>query len=104
LFALSEFSDWLHKVNGATQLNPWRDATKYEERLNWMALINKSHRSFLGHLDSNLKMSETAKKARSIKQRRAPSGDSGGVKFFPEDRISDLLKTTCVITFLINSS
>lgn len=39
-----------------------REATKYEERLNWMALINISHRSFLGHLDSNLKMSETAKR------------------------------------------
>jgi hypothetical protein len=91
LFSLSEFSDWLHKEYGATQLNPWREATNYEERLNWMAQINKSHRSFLGHLDSNLKMSETAKKARSIKQRRVPSGDSGAVKFFPEDKISDLL-------------
>lgn len=91
LFSLSEFSDWLHKEYGVVQLNPWRDATKYEERLNWMALINKSHHSFLGHLDSSLNMSETARKARSIKQRRAPSGDYGGAKAFPEDKIHDLL-------------
>ncbi len=90
LFALSEFSDWIHKEYGAVQLNPWRDATKYEERLNWMALINKSYRSFLGHLDSSLKISETAKKVRNVKKRQVPSGDFGGVKAFPEDRIHDL--------------
>ncbi len=91
LFALTEFSDWLHKEYGAVQLNPWRDATKFEERLNWMALINKSHRCFLGHLDSASKMSEIAKKARNIKHRRTPSGDYGGAKTFPEDKIYDLL-------------
>lgn len=91
LFALTNFSDWLHDEYGAIQLNPWRNATKYEERLNWMALINKSDHSFLGHLDSASKMSETAKKARSIMQRRTPTGDYGGAKAFPEDKIYDLL-------------
>ena len=56
-----------------------------------MALINKSHRSFLGHLDSSSNMTETAKNARNIKQRRTPSGDSAGAKTFPEDKIYDLL-------------
>jgi hypothetical protein len=91
LYGLSEFSDWLHKKYGAVQLNPWRDATKYEERLNWAALTNKSQRSFLGHLDSAKEMSETAKKARNIMQRRTPSGDYGDVPAFPEDKIYDLL-------------
>lgn len=91
LFTLSEFSDWLHKEYGATQLNPWREATRYEERLNWMALTHKSHRSFLGHLDSASEISETAKRARSVKLRRAHSGDYGAVKSFPEYKIHELL-------------
>lgn len=91
LYALSEFSDWLHKEYGAAQLNPWREATKYEERLNWMAKINKSHHSFLGHLDSSLKMTETAKNARDVRQRKNPSGYYGGAKTFPEDKINVLL-------------
>ncbi|MED4225952.1 gamma-mobile-trio recombinase GmtY [Neobacillus cucumis] len=91
LSKLNGFSDWLHKEYGALQLNPWRNATKYEERLNWAALINKSHRSFLGHLDSALKMSATAKRARNIMQKRTPSGDYGDVPAFPEDKIYDLL-------------
>lgn len=91
LFKLSEYSDWLNKEYGTVQLNPWKEATKYEEKLNWMALINKSHYSFLGHLDSLLNMSETAKKARNIKQRRVPLGDYGVPKAFPEDKIHILL-------------
>ncbi len=91
LYKLSEYSDWLNREYGTIQLNPWREATKYEERLNWMAIINKSQYSFLGHLDSWLNMSETAKKARDINQKRVPSGDYGIPKVFPEDKIHDLL-------------
>lgn len=90
LYALNEFSDWLYKY-GAVPLNPWRDATKYEERLNWMALINKSSQSFLGHLDSALDIAETAKKARSVRRRSVPVGDNAAPKVFPEDKMHYLL-------------
>lgn len=88
---LSEYSDWMHTEYGTLPLNPWRKATKYEERLNWAAQINKSHKSFLGHLDSTLKMSETARRARSVMLRRAPSSDGSPPKIFPEDKIHNLL-------------
>lgn len=91
LYLLNEYSDWMHDKYGTVQLNPWRKATRYEERLNWAALINKSNKSFLGHLDSALEMTETAKKARSVVQKRTPSGARGPAKVFPEDRIHDLL-------------
>lgn len=91
LYALSQFSDWMVINYGSKPLNPWREATSYEERLNWMALNNKSNKSFLGHLDSSLKMSETAKNARNVMQRRTPSGYKGEVKAFPEDKINELL-------------
>lgn len=91
LMVLSEFSDWMHKEFGSIPLNPWREATTYEERLNWAALINKSNRSFLGHLSDPDKMADVAKKARNVIQRRIPTGDHGNVKAFPEDKIHDLL-------------
>jgi hypothetical protein len=91
LTMLSEFSDWMHKKYGAVPLNPWRDATVSEQRLNWAAFINKTHRSFLGHLDSYVDAAEAAKKARNARQRRIPEGDSGGTKAFPDDRFMELL-------------
>lgn len=51
LSSLSDFSDWLYINYKTEQLNPWREATRYEERLKYMSLINRSERSFLGHLD-----------------------------------------------------
>ena len=91
LDALSNFSDWMHKEYGTVQLNPWREATSYEMQLNWAALIHKSNRSFLGHLSDPDKMTEAAKNTRNIRQRRAPSGNYGDTKAFPEDKIFDLL-------------
>ncbi len=64
LSALNGLSDWLYEEYGAVQLNPWRKATRYEERLNWMAQINKNQNSFLGHLNDVHEISETAKLAR----------------------------------------
>lgn len=91
LSALNGFSDWLYKEYGAIQLNPWREATRYEERLNWMAQINKSQNSFLGHLDDVLEMSETAKLARNVVRRRTPYASKGNTKAFPENKIHELL-------------
>lgn len=90
LYELSTFSDWMHKEYGTNPLNPWREATKYEERLNWAAYIHKSYNSFLGHLDNLNEIPETAKRAREVMKRKTPSGDRQ-VKFFPEDKISELL-------------
>lgn len=91
LSQLNQFSDWMVVNYNSKPLNPWREATSYEERLNWMAINNKSNKSFLGHLDSSLKMSDTARQARNIMQRKTPSGDKVEVKAFPEDKIHELL-------------
>ncbi|MCW5300341.1 site-specific integrase [Herbaspirillum lusitanum] len=88
---LSEFSDWMHREYGTTPLNPWREATACEQRLNWAAFINKSERSFLGHLDSYADAAQTAKQARDTLQRKTPQGQHGGTKAFPDDRFMDLL-------------
>lgn len=89
--SLSSFSDWLYEEYGAVQLNPWRKATKYEEKLNWMAQIHKSHHNFLGHLDNAIEISETAKRARNVIRPRGIYSAIGNTKAFPEDKIHELL-------------
>lgn len=91
LNGLSEFSEWMHDELGVQPLNPWREATSYEQRLNWAAAIQKSKKSFLGHLDSRTKISTAAKQARQIRHRRIPSGDPGNTKAFPDDQFMKLL-------------
>ncbi|MFZ0577044.1 MAG: site-specific integrase, partial [Psychrobacillus psychrotolerans] len=91
LSALNGLSDWLYEEYGAVQLNPWRKATRYEERLNWMAQINKSQNSFLGHLNDVHEISETAKLARNVVRRRNPYSSKGDTKAFSENEIHNLL-------------
>ena len=88
---LTQFSDWMAERLGATQLNPWREATRYEEMLNWAAYHQKHSRCFLAHTWSREKASETAKRARNTLLKRNLTIDHEGVKFFPDDRIMDLL-------------
>lgn len=92
LTSLSDFSDWLYKNYRTEQLNPWREATRYEERLKWMALINRSERSFLGHLDDVYNISETAKIVRNVISHRTPYAVRNGSKIFPEEHIEKLLR------------
>lgn len=91
LTALNGFSDWLCQEYGAVQLNPWREATKYEEYLNWMAQINKSQHSFLGHLNDIHDISETARLVRNVVNKRKPFAAKGNTKAFPEEKIHELL-------------
>jgi hypothetical protein len=91
LHSLSVFSDWLSKKDGAEPLNPWREATAHEARLNWAAFVNKSQRSFLNHLDSYGDAAQVAKQARNTSQRRTPTGSYGETKAFPDDRFMELL-------------
>lgn len=91
LMELSYYSDWMHKEYGTLPLNPWREATNYEERLKWIAIINKNEFSFLGHTADYTKMSEIAKRVRNVVERKTPVGEHGEVKFFPEDKINELL-------------
>lgn len=88
---LSAFSDWMAGRLGTRPLNPWREATRFEEMLNWAAYHQKHHRAFLGHVWDNARASSTAKLAKSTLLKRSPVIDHDGVKHFPEERIADLL-------------
>lgn len=63
---VTHFTDWLAIVNEEKklQLNPWRDATQHEQRLNWAAYEHRRHNAFLSHLWGTNK---GAKKSRSVR-------------------------------------
>lgn len=88
---LSEFSDWLAERSGATPLNPLRPASRYEEMLNWAAYYQRHNRAFLAHTWSRDKAYGTARETRQIQLRHFPTTIHSDVKFFPENKIGDLL-------------
>lgn len=89
---LSEFSDWLHEEYGAVQLNPWREATAFEQRLKYMAKVNKEQNSFLAHLNDIHDTSQASLNVRNFINKRGSSPSSFiDVKSFPEDQIDNLL-------------
>jgi hypothetical protein len=88
---LSKFSDWLANEQGTKHLNPWRQATRAEEQLAWAAWHHSRNRAFLSHAMSvdfaRLKVSQ----ARTVMLKRTPVIDHEPVKYFPADRMQDLL-------------
>ncbi|NDV13811.1 gamma-mobile-trio recombinase GmtY [Crenobacter caeni] len=88
---LSKFSDWMAQEQGTQPLNPWRQATRAEEQLAWAAWQHQKNRAFLGHtmrIDvAALKVSQ----ARSVLLKRNPVIVHEPVKYFPADRMVDLL-------------
>ncbi len=89
---ISEFSDWLYKKYDAIQLNPWTDTTTFEQRLKYMAKINKEHYSFLSHLNDIHDISQTSLNTRNFINKKNLSHSSfSDIKSFPENQIDNLL-------------
>ena len=88
---LSKFSDWMAQEQGTKELNPWRQATRAEEQLAWAAWQHQKNRSFLAHTMDIDAAALKVSRARSVLLKRTPVIDREPVKFFPEDRMADLL-------------
>jgi hypothetical protein len=91
LSMLSGFSDDLVVSNRGVPLNPWVEATAFEQMVKWAAWTNKSERSFLGHLDKYSKATDVVNLARQMKLPTTPKGDTAEKKAFPDKRLEDLL-------------
>ena len=88
---LNDFSDWVYQEYGKIHLNPWIKATSYEERINWLAHINKNKHSFLSHLNTSSDESMTSHNVRSVLIKdRIVSYESEKISF-PEYMIFELL-------------
>ncbi len=88
---ISKFSDWLAQEQGTKQLNPWRQATRAEEQLAWAAWHHQSSRAFLSHIMSVDTAMLKVSQARTVLLKKTPVIDHEPVKFFPADRMQDLL-------------
>ncbi|MGU1101188.1 gamma-mobile-trio recombinase GmtY [Pseudomonas aeruginosa] len=81
---ITQFSEWLSASAGSTslQLNPWRQATTHEQRLDWAAYCHKRDNAFLAHLWRGQFMSG---QSREIRKKSLPVNRLGPAKSFPED-------------------
>lgn len=87
---ITRFSDWLSlfNENSDLQLNPWKEASRHEQRLNWAAYSHKRDNSFLSHLwrgDPTLFSRLNSTLTLPI-DRQTPA------KAFPEEKIGILLE------------
>ena len=92
LRAVTAFSDWLENRHGTRRINPWRDASIGERIAFWRRLDKRNANSLLGYASYRSDNQARAKLSRVVTiQRKATTAFAREVKFFPSDRIWDLL-------------
>jgi len=92
LRAVTAFSDWLENRHGTRRINPWRDASIGEQIAFWRRLDKRNANSLLGYASYRSNNQARAKISRVVTiQRKATTAFAREVKFFPSDRIRDLL-------------
>lgn len=81
---VTQFTDWLAEVNenSTLQLNPWRQATRHEERLNWAAYSHRRDNAFLSHL---WRSKPQTNQSRAVRSRGMPVERQTPTKAFPEE-------------------
>lgn len=85
IIALTGFTDWLADRQGSKPLNPLREATPHEERLNYAAWFRRNQNDFLGHIKDK-SISTTVKRARRIKGRIPLAKTEDDAISFPTSR------------------
>lgn len=87
---ITRFADWLVKVNedNKLQLNPWRKASRHEERLNWAAYSHRRDNSFLSHL---WKPSANTRQSRTVRSWSMPEMRLTPANAFPEEYFESLI-------------
>lgn len=92
----TQYSDWLcneKDMDNKENLNPWRKATSYEQRLNWAAYSHRHSKAFLAHTWSRKSAVVENKQSRNARLRqddRCTDGDQADNRF-SDTRIDDLL-------------
>ncbi len=92
---ITHYTDYLASINedNNLQLNPFQDASPFEQRLNWAAYYQKKDKAFLSHLWKHSDAVIANSKIRSVSGavRSNFSGAYDIAKAFPENRINDLI-------------
>lgn len=93
LNVVTAFSDWLVNRYDTTPINPWRSATVSEQMAYWRRFDKRRAHALLSHTYGKEEAVARSKMARSVAIRRKTLvSHKADIKFFPEDRIWDLLK------------
>jgi site-specific recombinase XerD len=84
------FTDWLSQANenSSLQLNPWRESTRHEQRLNWAAYSHRRDNAFLSHL---FRESPQTDQSREVRVLGLPTENQTPPKTFPDEKLSLLL-------------
>lgn len=88
--SITLYTDWLAAVNNTEnlKLNPLRQASRHEQKLNWVALRHRTDNALLSHLWKGNEGINTSRWVRIIPLADAPNV---AVKAFPEESIGLLL-------------
>lgn len=81
---LTDFTDWLYRKQGTVQLNPLREATSHERRINYAAWFRKNQNDFLGHIEDRT-INQTIRRARTLKGRTPLSKIENYALAFPQN-------------------
>lgn len=93
LNSLTIFSDWLVNRYNTTAINPWREASMPEQIAYWRRFDKRRSNALLMHTYDRDDAVDASKRARTARVlRKSTTGDQAPVKYFPNDRIWDLLE------------
>lgn len=91
IYRLTAFTDWVASQHGTKVMNPLRDATPYEQRINYAAWFRKNHSDFLGHIEDKT-VNKTIRRARTIKGRTPLTKTEDDAIAFPERHWESFIK------------
>ena len=93
LFHITHYTDFLALQEGYDQsrINPFREATSWEERMNWCAYYHKQANVFLNHLSSYSEAQKEAARQRLVYTPIPLMISNDKAERFPEDKIESLI-------------
>jgi site-specific recombinase XerD len=93
LFHITHYTDFLALQDNysSSRVNPFRDASSYEERLNWCAYYHKQANVFLNHLSNHNSARERSQKIRLIGAMPDSKVDTEKAIRFPENYFDKLI-------------
>ena len=93
LFHITHYTDFLALQEGHDQsrINPFREATGWEERMNWCAYYHKQANVFLNHLSSYSEAQKAAARKRLVYTPIQLMISNDKAERFPEDKIESLI-------------
>jgi hypothetical protein len=93
LNSLTVFADWLVDRYQATALNPWSAASPGQQIAYWRRFEKRRPQSLLMNTQGIERATANARQIRAVRiARKAVTADLAPVKYFPRDRIWDLLE------------